>query len=56
MKIKIECTQQEFASLVRTCDRVSSCSGCALYNVCSADTGIEGAVEVSLVEGGAADG
>lgn len=64
MRIKIECTQQEFAGLVRACERIysgysSSCSCCVLHGICTErdeTASIEHVVEVALVEGGASDG
>lgn len=63
MDIKIKCTQQEFASLVRKCERVNSgycaaCSNCVLDELCRErgdQARIEHVVSVDLVEGGAAE-
>ena len=65
MNIKIKCTQQEFASLVRKCERIdgtgygSGCSSCVLDELCQErgdQAHIEHIVSVELVEDGAADG
>lgn len=64
MEIKIKCTAEEFAALVRECERVNgdysaSCSSCVLDELCQSCgdyANIEHILSVDLVEGGAADG
>lgn len=64
MDIKIKCSQQEFASLVRKCESVNSgygqgCSNCVFGVLCQErgdQARIEHVVAVELVEGGAAHG
>lgn len=58
MKIKITCTQAEFAQLVRACagaDIGDYCHACVLYGYCN-NTGIDNCAEIKIVEGGADNG
>lgn len=64
MRIKITCTQAEFAQLVRKCECVNngystSCAGCVLEMVCQErgdQARIEHIVDIVLDEGGAVNG
>ena len=58
MRIKITCTQIEFAQLLRACaaaDIGDYCHACVLYGACN-NTGIENCAEIKIVEDGAANG
>lgn len=48
--MKITCTQEEYALIVRNCYGQMCCRGCALYGVCKAGDSIAAIAEVENAE------
>lgn len=48
--MKIICTQEEYALIVRHCYEQMCCRGCALYGVCDGENSVVAAAEVENAE------